>query len=73
MDGFGTIDYELWFEVVDCLGEIIVFECLDKGGEEIITPISYERHFQLCKWHFDVFGLIEKGLAIDYNTVKQEC
>lgn len=24
----------------------------------------------LLKWHFDVFGLIEKGLAIDINTLK---
>lgn len=23
----------------------------------------------LFKWHFDVFGLIEKGLAIDINTL----
>ncbi len=23
----------------------------------------------LIKWHFDVFGLIEKGLAIDINTI----
>ena len=25
---------------------------------------------QLFKWHFDVFGLIEKGHAIDINTLK---
>ena len=24
----------------------------------------------LFEWHFDVFGLIEKGLAIDINTLK---
>jgi hypothetical protein len=24
----------------------------------------------LLQWHFDVFGLIEKGLAIDINTIK---
>jgi len=24
----------------------------------------------LVEWHFDVFGLIEKGLAIDINTLK---
>ena len=24
----------------------------------------------LLEWHFDVFGLIEKGLAIDINTLK---
>jgi len=25
---------------------------------------------KLLEWHFDVFGLIEKGLAIDINTLK---
>lgn len=25
---------------------------------------------QMIKWHFDVFGLIPKGLAIDINTLK---
>ena len=25
----------------------------------------------LFEWHFDVFGLIEKGLAIDYNTLNK--
>ena len=24
---------------------------------------------KLLEWHFDVFGLIEKGLAIDINTL----
>ena len=26
--------------------------------------------FKLTEWHFDVFGLIENGLAIDINTIK---
>lgn len=26
---------------------------------------------KLFEWHFDVFGLIEKGLAIDINTLTQ--
>ena len=26
---------------------------------------------KLVSWHFDVFGLIEKGLAIDINTIKK--
>lgn len=34
------------------------------------TAISYEEYQLFFKNHFDVFGLIEKGLAIDYNTVK---
>ena len=32
----------------------------------------YFRHIKLLfEFHFDVFGLIEKGLAIDINTIKQ--
>tara|TARA_R110000822_G_scaffold185428_1_gene324573 strand:- start:75 stop:497 length:423 start_codon:yes stop_codon:yes gene_type:complete len=29
----------------------------------------YEINSKLFEWHFDVFGLIEKGLAIDINTI----
>ena len=37
----------------------------------INIPLScyYNTVEQLFKWHFDVFGLIEKGLAIDINTL----
>jgi hypothetical protein len=27
---------------------------------------------KLFEWHFDVFGLISKGLAIDINTLKNQ-
>ena len=30
---------------------------------------NYETIEKLFEWHFDVFGLIEKGLAIDINTL----
>lgn len=30
---------------------------------------DYEKVTKLFEWHFDVFGLIEKGLAIDINTL----
>lgn len=33
---------------------------------------DYEKVSKLFEWHFDVFGLIEKGLAIDINTLNQE-
>ena len=35
--------------------------------------VKYLMHLdfeKLVSWHFDVFGLIEKGLAIDINTIK---
>lgn len=31
--------------------------------------IPYGQFLRLVSWHFDVFGLIEKGLAIDINTL----
>lgn len=37
----------------------------------ICTTISYEYMVKLFEWHFDVFGLIEKGLAIDLNTLNE--
>jgi len=27
---------------------------------------------QLLEWHFDIFGLIEKGLAINYNEIHKD-
>lgn len=30
---------------------------------------SYRIIEKLCEWHFDIFGLIEKGLAVDINTL----
>lgn len=42
-----------------------------KGFETLIKNqiIMYEDAIKLFKWHFDVFGLIEKGEAIDINTL----
>ena len=31
--------------------------------------LSYTSFKMLLEWHFDVFGLIENGLAIDINTI----
>ena len=30
---------------------------------------SYDGVTTLCEWHFDIFGLIKKGLAVDINTL----
>lgn len=34
--------------------------------------VTYEVMEKLFEWHFDVFGLIEKGLAIDINTLDKD-
>ena len=36
-----------------------------------INSIDYKYAQKLFEWHFDVFGLIDKGLAIDINTLPQ--
>jgi len=36
-----------------------------------IDNMSYGLVSKLIEWHFDVFGLIEKNLAIDINTLPQ--
>lgn len=32
---------------------------------------SFSEYQKLLEWHFDIFGLIQAGLAIDINTIKQ--
>jgi len=37
----------------------------------IVLWITYDQMDKLIEYHFDVFGLIEKGLAIDINTIEK--
>lgn len=46
-------------------------EFIDYFNETSIEHLSYCIYSQLLEWHFDVFGLIPKGLAIDINTLKR--
>ena len=39
--------------------------------KEHIGGLMYRDILQLLEWHFDIFGLIPKGLAIDINTLKK--
>lgn len=41
----------------------------EKGLDLSETIIEYAAMEILFEWHFDVFGLIDKGLAIDINTI----
>lgn len=36
-----------------------------------INQMPYAVVQKILSWHFDIFGLIEKGLAIDINTIKK--
>lgn len=43
---------------------------LEEDGENWIYQSDYMLVEHLFEWHFDVFGLIPEGLAIDLNTLK---
>lgn len=59
--------------------EIDFFDVFNRNENEIgiymksidytIKPTPYLVYQKLFEWHFDVFGLIEKGLAVDINTI----
>jgi hypothetical protein len=42
-----------------------------KEPYELVMKTNYEDIVKLFEWHFDVFGLIEKNLAIDINTLEK--
>lgn len=52
-------------------GELVAKVMIDlkpSTRHEILKTMPYFIIEQLISWHFDVFGLIEQGLAIDINT-----
>lgn len=42
-----------------------------KGGSNTLNFIQVREQNVLLELHFDIYGLIEKGLAIDINTLKK--
>ena len=44
-----------------------------RTSESWLNPMLHYDAFQkLLEWHFDIYGLIEAGLAIDVNTLNSE-
>ena len=41
------------------------------NNKPLCDYFTWEIMQKLFEWHFDVFGLIEKGLAIDINTLEK--
>ncbi len=64
--------YELAKQVVDPEQWLKICEMIDTDGGEYskIADMPYWWVKLHLEWHFDVFGLIEAGLAIDINTIK---
>ena len=52
-----------------CSYENLDLLCEYNGDISNDSTIPYPIMSLLFQWHFDVFGLIEKGLAIDINTI----
>lgn len=63
-----TTEFQLIFKEND---DIIDYLCEEKGDVSK-KNIPYQLAEWLFKNHFDVFGLIEKGLAIDINTINKQ-
>lgn len=42
---------------------------IDGKYQSKMDRVGYDYYQMLFEWHFDVFNLIEKGLAIDINTI----
>lgn len=54
----------------ECFDDDVYMICRDKQNRMIDRAVNTSDFDFLYKYHFDVFGLIEKGLAIDINTLK---
>jgi hypothetical protein len=50
----------------------VLLDVIPDKAEDILIPLISNNNMLnvLLKYHFDVFGLIEKGLAIDINQIK---
>lgn len=57
---------------VNNIREVIGDFIINKNGYSF-HPIDlpYSKVIKLLEWHFDIYGLINKGLAIDINTLNQ--
>ena len=45
--------------------------CINAGWTSSIVELPIDIVLQLISWHFDIAGLIDKGEAIDVNTLDE--
>lgn len=48
-----------------------LWSVLTEGGQNVLNFIQFREYKLLLEMHFDVFGIIEQGLAIDINTLNK--
>lgn len=63
------IDYIAENFKIEVKGNVIQQEVLLDAKLGHILKHKYTLIEKLLEWHFDVFGLIKKGLAVDINTI----
>jgi len=56
------------FVIVDGIGGRYI--AWQANNDRTNRPVPYQFYEKLYEWHFDIFGLIDAGLAVDINTVK---
>ena len=60
-------DHYIWFN-----GDSVLHSILTEAKEhKLIVHNQIELLLKLIEWHFDIAGLIEKGEAIDVNTLEE--
>lgn len=72
-DNFMNVDYFKYGEHFKfSISQGLKFINIYNNSENKYIPISNLSKLlqKLHEWHFDIYGLIEKGLAIDINTLK---
>lgn len=52
------------------LGSTFIFRNSNEWKDFGAIPQQFRMFSLLLEWHFDVFGLIDAGLAVDMNTLK---
>lgn len=62
------------FVPIERISEMYGIDIMTDERNNLIAPITLEPYNairQLCEWHFDLFNLVSRNLAIDLNTIKQ--
>ena len=80
---FGGENYREYNYTIDLSERPILGKRIEISVEDLGSPcvtfflnnvlnnlLTYHNWQLLLEWHFDVFGLIEQGIAIDINTLK---
>lgn len=63
---------DLYIPETDCGIKIVHYFNFKTNAKLDCRNFPYHVMEQLFKHHFDIFGLIEKGLAIDINTLNEK-